>query len=119
MACNPSQLNQVFLNLVTNGAQAIEGAGSIRVRTTTEGGCVRIDVSDTGSGIPPEVLPRIFESFYTTKARGVGTGLGLSIALEIVREHGGDIRVDTAVGQGTTFSVLLPVAGGAGLKLAA
>lgn len=119
VTCNPSQLNQVFLNLITNGAQAIEGTGTITVRSSSDAGWVRIDVTDTGSGIPPEVLPHIFESFYTTKPRGVGTGLGLSIALDIVRAHGGDLRVETALGEGTTFSVFLPAPSTPELKLAA
>lgn len=117
--CNASQLNQVFLNLVTNAAQAICGRGRITVRTESADGVVRIQVADTGAGIPPEVLPRIFESFYTTKPRGVGTGLGLPIAREIVRQHGGEIHVDTEPGKGTTFTVLLPVRRGQEMKLAA
>ncbi len=119
VSCNPSQLNQVFLNLITNAAQAIEGTGRITVRTRNAGGVVHVQVADTGSGIPADVLPHIFESFYTTKPRGVGTGLGLSIALEIVREHGGDIQVDTERGRGTTFTIVLPVRGAEEMKLAA
>jgi two-component system, NtrC family, sensor kinase len=119
ISCNPSQLNQVFLNLITNAAQAIDGGGTVAVRSSSDAQSIRIDVADTGSGIPPEVLPRIFESFYTTKPRGVGTGLGLSIALEIVRAHGGDIEVKTEVGGGTTFTVVLPVVSQAEMRLAA
>lgn len=119
VTCNLSQLNQVFLNLISNAAQAIEGTGDITVRSHVDGPWVRIDISDTGCGIPPEVLPHIFETFYTTKPRGVGTGLGLSIALEIVHEHGGDLQVRTVVGLGTTFSVLLPARERPELKLAA
>lgn len=119
VACNPSQLNQVFLNLITNAAQAIHGGGTVTVRTSSDGGAVRVAVVDTGSGIPAEVLPHIFESFYTTKPRGVGTGLGLSIALEIVREHGGDIEVATEVGRGTTFTVVLPARVEAEMRAAA
>jgi two-component system, NtrC family, sensor kinase len=106
--CNPSQLNQVFMNLVNNAAQAISGRGRITVRSSVEGDRVRVDVSDTGSGIPHDVLPHIFELYYSTKPTGEGTGLGLPIAREILIEHGGDIAVDTEPGRGTTFTVTVP-----------
>ena len=117
--CNGSQLNQVFLNLITNAAQSIEGAGTVTVRSSVEHGRVRVDVADTGSGIAPDVLPQIFENYFTTKAEGEGTGLGLTIARDIVRNHGGDIEVDTRVGQGTTFTVWLPITGAQALPKAA
>ena len=107
--CNPSQLNQVFLNLINNAAQAIPGDGTVTVRSIVEGERVRIDVSDTGSGIPAEVQPRIFETYFTTKPAGEGTGLGLPIVKSIVDEHGGEIKFTTRQGVGTTFSVFLPV----------
>ncbi|MCC4114112.1 HAMP domain-containing histidine kinase [Aromatoleum toluclasticum] len=107
--CNPSQLNQVFLNLINNAAQAIEGPGRIRVRSSAAGDKVRIEVQDNGRGIPDHVLPNIFDLYYTTKPAGEGTGLGLAIARNIVTEHGGDISVSTRVGVGTTFTVTLPV----------
>lgn len=107
--CNPSQLNQVFLNLINNAAQAIPGDGTVTVRSLVEGERVRIDVSDTGSGIPAEVQPRIFDTYFTTKPAGEGTGLGLPIVKSIVDEHGGEIRFTTRQGEGTTFSVFLPV----------
>ena len=107
--CNPSQLNQVFLNLINNAAQAIPGDGTVTVRSVVEGERVRIDVCDTGSGIPAEVQPRIFETYFTTKPVGEGTGLGLPIVKSIVDEHGGEIRFTTRQGEGTTFSVFLPV----------
>lgn len=107
--CNPSQLNQVFLNLINNAAQAIPGDGTVTVRSALEGERVRIDVSDTGSGIPAEVQPRIFETYFTTKPPGEGTGLGLPIVKSIVDEHGGEISFTTSQGKGTTFSVFLPV----------
>lgn len=106
--CNPSQLNQVFLNLITNGAEAITGDGQVTVRSYLEGDQVCIDVADDGSGIPEDVLPRIFESYFSTKPKGVGTGLGLAIARDIVRGHGGDIRVSTRRGAGTVFTIALP-----------
>jgi signal transduction histidine kinase len=109
---NVSQLNQAFLNLVNNAAQAIEGAGTITVRTFLDGARVRVDIADTGTGIPAEHLPHIWESYYTTKRPGEGTGLGLSIARAIVTDHGGEITVATRTGEhsGTTFSVFLPTA---------
>jgi two-component system, NtrC family, sensor kinase len=107
--CNPSQLNQVFLNLINNAAHAIDGPGRITVRTEAAGGSVRVHVEDTGRGIPDNVLPHIFDLYYTTKPAGEGTGLGLAIARDIVREHGGEIKVSTTPGVGTTFTVTLPV----------
>lgn len=109
LACNTSQLNQVFLNLITNAAQAIPETGSITVRTHANDSGVVIDIADTGTGIPPDVLPHIFDSFYTTKPRGIGTGLGLSIARDIVENHGGSIRVSSKPEQGTVFSIMLPL----------
>jgi signal transduction histidine kinase len=106
--CNPSQLNQVFLNLITNAAQAIPGDGRIDIRTWAEANEVGIEISDNGTGIPPDVLPYIFENFYTTKPRGIGTGLGLSIARDIVENHGGRITVSSQPGQGTAFCIKLP-----------
>ena len=108
--CNASQLNQVFLNLINNAAQAIVGEGSVRVRSSVEGKRIRIDVSDTGTGIAADVLPHIFDNYYTTKAASEGSGLGLTIARSIVREHGGEIQVATEPGKGSTFTVFLPVA---------
>jgi signal transduction histidine kinase len=106
--CNPSQLNQVFLNLITNASQAIPGDGEVRVHTHVEDEHMHIDVIDNGSGIPTDVLPHIFDTYYTTKPKGIGTGLGLPIARDIVRAHGGDLLVDTTLGKGTTFTVVLP-----------
>jgi two-component system NtrC family sensor kinase len=107
--CNPSQLNQVFLNLINNAAQAIPGDGTVTVRSSMEGGRVRIDVSDTGTGISEDVQPHIFDTYFTTKAPGEGTGLGLPIVKSIVEEHGGEVKFKTRSGVGTTFSVFLPV----------
>jgi signal transduction histidine kinase len=106
----PSQLNQVFLNLVTNAAQAIEGPdGRITLTTGERDGEVYVSVADNGGGIAPEVLPKIFDPFFTTKPVGQGTGLGLSICYQIVEQHGGRIEVDSTPGRGTTFTVHLPV----------
>ena len=112
VAGTPSRLGQVVLNLLVNAAQAIEAGAAdtnvIRVRVG-EGpdGRVAVEISDTGRGIPPDVLPRIFDPFFTTKDVGEGTGLGLSIAHAIVTGLGGEIRVDSTVGRGSTFTVLL------------
>lgn len=110
--CNVSQLNQVFLNLINNAAQAIGENGTISVRSRVEDGGIRVEVEDTGGGIAVEHLPHIWDTYYTTKPAGEGTGLGLSIARTIVTEHGGEISVQTRTGQdsGTTFAVCLPVA---------
>lgn len=108
--CYPQQLNQVFLNLLVNAAHALEGnQGTITVRTWNEGNDVLVSVADTGCGIPDEIQKRIFEPFFTTKDVGKGTGLGLSISYDIIRKHGGEITVESAVGRGTIFTVRLPV----------
>jgi two-component system NtrC family sensor kinase len=107
--CYPSQLNQVFMNLLINGAQAIVGQGAITIRTGTEGDQVWVAISDTGAGIAPENMARIFDPFFTTKPVGKGTGLGLSLCYGIVERHGGRIEVRSVVGEGTTFRVRLPI----------
>lgn len=107
--CLPSQLNQVFLNLLVNAAQAIPQRGIITLRTRCDGDQVAISVQDTGSGMPPEIRDRIFDPFFTTKPVGQGTGLGLSVTYGIVEKHGGRIEVASELGQGTTFTIRLPV----------
>jgi len=110
IVCSPSQINQVFLNLVTNAAQAMEGTpGKITLTTRAEGDGVLVEVADTGKGIAPENLQKIFDPFFSTKEIGKGTGLGLSISYKIVEQHGGRITVDSVVGTGTTFKVWLPL----------
>jgi signal transduction histidine kinase len=101
-------LQQVFLNLLTNAAQAIGESGSIRVRTARVGRGVEVRVEDDGCGIGPEALDRVFDPFFTTKSVGEGTGLGLAISYQIVRSHGGDIRIESAPGRGTCVDVFLP-----------
>jgi signal transduction histidine kinase len=112
---NDARLGQVFLNLIVNAAQSLpEGRTAenrIVVATSSVDGRVIVEISDTGSGIPPEVLPRIFDVFFTTKPIGVGTGLGLAICHRIVTGMGGSITVDSRVGVGTTVRVTLPIAG--------
>ncbi len=109
VSCYAGQLNQVWMNLLANAAQAIAGNGEIRISTTVAGDSVVVTVSDTGSGIPESQLPRIFDPFFTTKPVGEGTGLGLSISYGIIARHGGTITVKSEVGAGTTFSVTIPV----------
>lgn len=108
--CAPSQINQVFLNLVTNATQAMEaGNGTLTLTTRRDGNGVAVEVADNGKGIAPEVLPKIFDPFFSTKEIGKGTGLGLSISYKIVQQHGGRITVESRVGTGTKFTVWLPV----------
>ncbi|MBU1196179.1 MAG: response regulator [Proteobacteria bacterium] len=104
----PQKLNQVFMNILVNAGQAIEEKGEIRIQTRAEGKNVVILISDTGCGIAPENLPKIFDPFFTTKEIGKGTGLGMNIAYNIIEEHKGKITIDSAVGKGTTFTVVLP-----------
>ncbi|MEJ5375902.1 MAG: ATP-binding protein [bacterium] len=105
------KLKQVFMNLLMNARQAISGPGKIEVQTVLEKKRKRILVcfQDTGCGIPPEIQHRIFDPFFTTKPVGVGTGLGLSVSYGIVRDHEGEIRVETSLGKGSTFTVELPL----------
>jgi two-component system NtrC family sensor kinase len=107
--CYPHMINQVFLNLLVNAAQAIEGQGRITVRTRQEGSQVHISVADTGRGIPPEVQRRIFSQRFTTKPEGIGTGLGLPISKQIVEKHGGTLEFESQPGAGTTFHIRIPI----------
>lgn len=115
VVCSPSQINQVFLNLITNAAQAQEGMSAAKIVLNTrvakfngkDG--VTVEVIDNGKGIPADVLPKIFDPFFSTKEIGKGTGLGLSISYKIVEQHGGKIEVESAAGRGTRFAVHLPL----------
>jgi len=104
------QLQQVFLNLFLNARDAMPSGGWLSVSTRIDGDQVVAEIADTGSGIPAAHLARIYDPFFTTKSIGRGTGLGLSITYGIVREHDGTIRCDSAIGQGTKFTVMLPPA---------
>ncbi|MEZ5359766.1 MAG: ATP-binding protein [Candidatus Zixiibacteriota bacterium] len=106
--CFPGQLNQVFLNLLVNACQAMGGKGEITIITKQNDGRVFITIIDRGPGIPEERLTRIFDPGYTTKGVGVGTGLGLSICYRIIQSHRGEIKVTSKVGEGTTFTIILP-----------
>jgi signal transduction histidine kinase len=108
--CSPSKINQVFLNLITNAAQAIDKQGEIIIATKLKDPeHVAISISDNGCGIPEENLDKIRDPFFTTKEVGTGTGLGLSIVDEIIRSHCGELLVESRVGVGSTFTVVLPV----------
>jgi signal transduction histidine kinase len=107
--CFAGELNQVFLNLLTNAAQAIEENGTITITSRATSDEILVSISDTGSGIPPENLEKLFEPFFTTKPVGQGTGLGLSVSYGIVEKHDGTIEVESTVGKGTTFTVRLPI----------
>jgi len=107
--CSPSQINQVFLNLLINAADAIETKGTILIKTGTKNGRVFVGIQDDGRGIAKNILPKIFDPFFTTKKVGEGTGIGLSITYKIIQQHNGNINVTSEVGKGTTFVVILPI----------
>jgi two-component system NtrC family sensor kinase len=111
IVCFPSRLNQVFLNILTNAAQAISEEGTIRIRTDVDGPNAVVEISDTGRGIDETNLHHIFESGFTTKPTGEGTGLGLAISKQIVEDHGGELSAKSVVGEGTTFQIRLPLEG--------
>lgn len=107
--CYPAELNQVFLNLIVNAAQAIEGSGTLTIRGHDEDDHVRLDFVDTGKGMSPEVMGNIFHPFYTTKPVGMGTGLGLAIAHKVITgRHRGTITVESIPGKGSTFTLRIP-----------
>lgn len=109
VAADNNRLKQIFINLVMNACQAMDQGGTLHVRTTMPNDrSVRIEIADTGKGIPRERLDRIFEPFYTTKKPGEGTGLGLYIVRKMVELMGGRIEVKSTVGEGTTFTIILP-----------
>lgn len=112
LICYPAQLNQVFMNLLTNAAQAMEEKGEIQIRTRLQNDHIVIDIEDNGKGIPPEHLDKLFDPFFTTKPVGKGTGLGLAISHGIIEKHKGTISVQSKVGHGTVFTISLPVVGG-------
>jgi signal transduction histidine kinase len=109
ISCYPNQLNQVFMNLLMNAVQAIDGEGRITIKTDLEEGKVTVEISDTGRGIPPQNMAKIFDPGFTTKGVGVGTGLGLSISHNIIKKHNGDIKVESEKGKGSSFTILLPI----------
>ncbi|WP_313492858.1 ATP-binding protein [Stenotrophomonas sp.] len=107
--CLPSELNQVYMNLLLNAGHAIAERGTITVRTGVDGDHVWVEFEDTGGGISPELRQRIFDPFFTTKPVGSGTGLGLSISYGIINKHHGRIDLDSTVGEGSCFRIVLPI----------
>lgn len=111
LQCQPGHINDVLLAMLFNAAQAVGEGGEIRISTAVEGGDICVRISDNGCGIAPENLSRIFDPFFTTREVGAGTGLGLTVCRDIVRAHGGRIKVESRVGAGTTFTIHLPLKG--------
>lgn len=109
VTCYPGRLNQVFLNLLNNARQAIEGEGTITISTDVRDGHVVMRFADTGKGIAPENLSKVFDPGFTTKGARVGTGLGLSICYQIIEDHKGKMDVESEVGRGTVFTIRLPL----------
>jgi signal transduction histidine kinase len=105
--CYPNELNQVFMNVLMNAVQAIEQDGQIVIKTYLEDDKVIVKISDDGRGIPPDAMDKIFNPGFTSKGVGVGTGLGLSISYNIIQKHHGEIQVESEVGKGTTFFIIL------------
>ncbi|MCK5541177.1 MAG: response regulator [Desulfobacterales bacterium] len=104
----PQQINQVFMNILVNAAQAIEEKGEIHIKTQQDNKDVKITISDNGSGIEEKNIAKIFDPFFTTKPVGKGTGLGMNIAYNIIKKHKGTIDIKSKVGSGTTFTIILP-----------
>jgi len=107
--CVPSQINQVFMNLLVNAVEAIDGPGTIWIKTESSGSAVKTTIRDSGKGIAPEKLNELFEPTFTDQGGRVGAGLGLSISQKIVHDHGGEIQVQSNLGQGSRFTVILPL----------
>lgn len=111
ISCNPSQINQVLLNMINNAAQAMpdDGSGELTIKSYVENEKIVLSVADNGTGIEQEVIEQMFEPFFTTKKAGEGTGLGLAISMQIMEQHNATIEVDSAIGVGTTFYLLFPI----------
>ena len=109
VTCNTGKVNQVLLNVLVNASQAIEGKGTITISTSVKGGHLVVEIQDSGSGIPPELLEKVFETGFTTKRAGVGTGLGLSICRQIMLDHDGGFELESEQGVGTKVTVSLPL----------
>jgi two-component system NtrC family sensor kinase len=114
IVADSAQLQQVFMNIILNAADAMQGEGRLMLKTSLskDGEDLVIDITDTGPGIKEEDMKKIFDPFFSTKEVGHGTGLGLAICYSIIRKHQGTIEVQSTYGEGATFSIRLPVAGG-------
>lgn len=107
--CYPDRINQVFMNLLLNALQAMGKSGTLTIRTRSDSHRACVAISDTGPGIPPHTLEHLFDPGFTTKGERIGMGLGLAISRQIVNQHSGDMQVESVLGEGTTFSVYLPL----------
>ncbi|MBF0102962.1 MAG: GHKL domain-containing protein [Desulfobacterales bacterium] len=107
--CRIIALNQVFMNLLINACYAIKDKGEIRIRTSVDKSTIKIEINDTGSGIPEYIINHIFDPYFTTKPVGLGTGLGLSISRDIIKRHRGEISVKSKENEGTTFILTIPI----------
>ncbi|NEP27660.1 ATP-binding protein, partial [Moorena sp. SIO3I6] len=108
IGCYPDELNQVWTNLIHNALQAMENKGTLTINVRQQDDQIKVSITDTGKGIPPEIQPKIFQPFFTTKPAGEGSGLGLDIVRKIVEKHHGHMEVDSVPGE-TTFTVSLPI----------
>ncbi|MCZ6540837.1 MAG: ATP-binding protein, partial [Nitrospinae bacterium] len=104
----PEEIQQVFLNIISNAVQAMEGKGKLTLSSQQDNGFIVVQIRDTGPGIPPEYISKVFDPFFTTKEQGKGTGLGLNIVHNIVEKYGGNIKIESEKGQGTTFVISFP-----------
>jgi signal transduction histidine kinase len=109
ITCYPRQLNQVFLNVLLNSIQAIEGGGHITITTYQKDKNVHLSFADDGVGIPKENINKVFDPGFTTKGVGIGTGMGLSICYKIIKNHGGEIKLESEFGKGSKFTIVLPL----------
>jgi two-component system, NtrC family, sensor kinase len=112
LQAKPEEIQQVFLNIISNAVQAMEGKGKLTLSSQQDNGFVVVQIQDTGPGISPEHITKVFDPFFTTKEQGEGTGLGLNIVHRVVKQNGGDIKIESEPGEGTTFVISFPVNGG-------
>jgi len=109
LKAKPEEIQQIYLNIIRNAVQAMEGKGKLKISSSQKDGRIVTTIQDTGPGIPQEYLSKIFDPFFTTKDQGKGTGLGLNIVHRLIDKYGGNISVESIVGLGTTFTITFPV----------